>query len=123
MSSIPSIPNTFSLTRVLKVDLATGTLALLGTLPRRGTVNDKSPAVLVVHRLPFPSEPEALSALLRDLSRTELNESNDIYSWFQAKSGEEYNDLKLSLIYPATEMVRVKSVRKGGGLTYYTVEI
>ncbi|RKP12569.1 HIT-like domain-containing protein [Piptocephalis cylindrospora] len=102
MTSIPSIPDHFTLTRVLKVDLAAKGLTLLGSLPGQGA-GERDTAILIVYRLPIPSDPTGLTGFLHDLTQTELNEKNDIYSWFQAKSGEGYHDLKLNLVCPATE--------------------
>ncbi|KAF6828396.1 m7GpppX diphosphatase [Colletotrichum plurivorum] len=105
----------FKLERVLNQDQAGRRISLLGTI-------DEKPALLILERAPFPTDPSYLAAAPQTLSSIANLGANDIYNWYLAHSGvpsassddkTSLADLKINLIYPCTE-THVKKYSKQG---------
>lgn len=98
----------FVFTRVLNEDPVLKTIALLGTLPSPTDPALVQPAVLLVEKTHFATQ-STESDVTRRVSELLSTGSNDIYSWWNAtlSAGLAHDpDLKMSMIYPATEAVR-----------------
>ncbi|KAF9872274.1 scavenger mRNA decapping enzyme [Colletotrichum karsti] len=89
--------------------------SLLGTI-------DSKPALLILERAPFPTDPSFLAATPSTLSSISNLGANDIYHWYMANTGVSSSasppdpalaDLKINLIYPCTE-AHVKKYSKQG---------
>ncbi|KAL0930410.1 scavenger mRNA decapping enzyme [Colletotrichum truncatum] len=104
----------FKLDRVLNQDQAGRRTSLLGTI-------DSKPALLILERAPFPSDPSYLAVTPTTLSSIANLGANDIYHWYLANTGSPadakpdtaHADLKINLIYPCTE-THVKKYSKQG---------
>ncbi|KAK1671432.1 HIT-like domain-containing protein [Colletotrichum godetiae] len=106
----------FKLERVLNQDQAGRRTSLLGTI-------DSNPALLILERAPFPTDPSYLAATPTTLSSITNLGANDIYHWYLASSGAPSSskatpdpslaDLKINLIYPCTAS-HIKKYSKQG---------
>uniref|UniRef100_L2FI10 mRNA decapping n=1 Tax=Colletotrichum fructicola (strain Nara gc5) TaxID=1213859 RepID=L2FI10_COLFN len=106
----------FKLDRVLNQDQAGRRTSLLGTI-------DAQPALLILERAPFPTDPSYLGATPTTLSSIANLGANDVYHWYLANTGGSSSstsspdpslaDLKINLIYPCTE-THVKKYSKQG---------
>ncbi|KAF5519895.1 m7GpppX diphosphatase [Colletotrichum aenigma] len=106
----------FKLDRVLNQDQAGRRTSLLGTI-------DAQPALLILERAPFPTDPSYLAATPTTLSSIANLGANDVYHWYLANTGGASSsstkpdpalaDLKINLIYPCTE-THVKKYSKQG---------
>ncbi|KAH0423871.1 scavenger mRNA decapping enzyme [Colletotrichum camelliae] len=104
----------FKLDRVLNQDQAGRRTSLLGTI-------DAQPALLILERAPFPTDPSYLAATPTTLSSIANLGANDVYHWYLANTASSSNtspdpslaDLKINLIYPCTE-THVKKYSKQG---------
>ncbi|KAF4925443.1 m7GpppX diphosphatase [Colletotrichum viniferum] len=106
----------FKLDRVLNQDQAGRRTSLLGTI-------DAQPALLILERAPFPTDPAYLAATPTTLSSIANLGANDVYHWYLANTGGASSsstepdpalaDLKINLIYPCTE-THVKKYSKQG---------
>ncbi|KAI8153574.1 m7GpppX diphosphatase [Colletotrichum sp. SAR 10_70] len=106
----------FKLDRVLNQDQAGRRTSLLGTI-------DAQPALLILERAPFPTDPSYLGATPTTLSSIANLGANDVYHWYLANTGGASSssskpdpalaDLKINLIYPCTD-THVKKYSKQG---------
>ncbi|KAI8162264.1 m7GpppX diphosphatase [Colletotrichum sp. SAR 10_65] len=106
----------FKLDRVLNQDQAGRRTSLLGTI-------DAQPALLILERAPFPTDPSYLAATPTTLSSIANLGANDVYHWYLANTGGSSSstsspdpslaDLKINLIYPCTD-THVKKYSKQG---------
>ncbi|KAF3803925.1 m7GpppX diphosphatase [Colletotrichum gloeosporioides] len=105
----------FKLDRVLNQDQAGRRTSLLGTI-------DAQPALLILERAPFPTDPSYLGATPTTLSSIANLGANDVYHWYLANTGASSSsnksdpalaDLKINLIYPCTD-THVKKYSKQG---------
>ncbi|KAI8244511.1 m7GpppX diphosphatase [Colletotrichum sp. SAR 10_98] len=106
----------FKLDRVLNQDQAGRRTSLLGTI-------DAQPALLILERAPFPTDPSYLAATPTTLSSIANLGANDVYHWYLANTGGASSssdksdpalaDLKINLIYPCTD-THVKKYSKQG---------
>ncbi|EXJ94432.1 hypothetical protein A1O1_02828 [Capronia coronata CBS 617.96] len=101
----------FQLEKVLNQDQNGRRISLLGTIAAQ-------PALIILERAAFPTEPTLISSLLASLTGTKNLGANDIYRWYMANrsittttgsstheastSDSQLSDLKLNLIYPCT---------------------
>ncbi|KAL2444122.1 m7GpppX diphosphatase [Exophiala dermatitidis] len=110
----------FQLERVLNQDQNGRRISVLGTIASQ-------PALIILERAAFPTEPELISSLLESLTNTKNLGANDIYRWYMtnrtvkpsstlttltsttassndghSSSDPKVPDLKLNLIYPCT---------------------
>ncbi|KAJ0160698.1 m7GpppX diphosphatase [Colletotrichum tanaceti] len=123
----------FKLDRVLNQDQAGRRTSLLGTI-------DSKPALLILERAPFPTDPSYLAAAPVSLSSIANLGANDIYHWYLASSGptpptttttttttpaaaSSLADLKINLIYPCTDVHVKKYSRQGIRLVTETPEL
>ncbi|OBR02505.1 Scavenger mRNA decapping enzyme [Colletotrichum higginsianum IMI 349063] len=119
----------FKLDRVLNQDQAGRRTSLLGTI-------DSKPALLILERAPFPTDPSYLAAAPASLSSIANLGANDIYHWYLASSGSppptttttapdasSLADLKINLIYPCTDVHVKKYSRQGVRLVTETPEL
>ncbi|KAB5577842.1 HIT-like domain-containing protein [Coniochaeta sp. 2T2.1] len=103
----------FKFERQLNQDQAGRRTSLLGTI-------DSQPALLILERAPFPTNPDYLTLAPAALRTLQNLGANDIYHWYLASSGaiphaeaDSFADLKINLIYPCTE-AHVKKYSKQG---------
>jgi len=99
----------FVFVRVLNQDPVLKTLTLLGTLPADATTEAGSTqqAILLIEKTHFAAQ-STESDITHRISELFSTGSNDIYHWWNAAltSGQTNDpDLKMSVIYPATEAV------------------
>ncbi|KAK1580157.1 scavenger mRNA decapping enzyme [Colletotrichum navitas] len=119
----------FKLDRVLNQDQAGRRTSLLGTI-------DGKPALLILERAPFPTDPAYLAAAPVSLASIANLGANDVYHWYLASSGAPppaaaaaapdlslLADLKINLIYPCTDAHVKKYSRQGVRLVTETPEI
>ncbi|KAK2031391.1 scavenger mRNA decapping enzyme, partial [Colletotrichum zoysiae] len=123
----------FKLDRVLNQDQAGRRTSLLGTI-------DAEPALLILERAPFPTDPAYLAAAPASLASIANLGANDVYHWYLASSGGGGGasasaaaaaapdpallaDLKINLIYPCTEAHVKKYSRQGVRLVTETPEL
>ncbi|KAK2054185.1 scavenger mRNA decapping enzyme, partial [Colletotrichum caudatum] len=115
----------FKLDRVLNQDQAGRRTSLLGTI-------DAEPALLILERAPFPTDPAYLAAAPASLASIANLGANDIYHWYLASSGGGgaaapdpalLADLKINLIYPCTDAHVKKYSRQGVRLVTETPEL
>ncbi|KAK2039611.1 scavenger mRNA decapping enzyme [Colletotrichum somersetense] len=119
----------FKLDRVLNQDQAGRRTSLLGTI-------DAKPALLILERAPFPTDPAYLAAAPASLASIANLGANDVYHWYLASSGGAspsaaaaapdpalLADLKINLIYPCTEAHVKKYSRQGVRLVTETPEL
>ncbi|EIW80742.1 HIT-like protein [Coniophora puteana RWD-64-598 SS2] len=116
MSGDNEVLKHFQFVRVLDENPATHYIALEGTLPDPANQIDRLSAVLRIEKTAFPADfAESLSVSptkVEDgaeggaLSALKVIEKNDIYSWYRGwlAHRESAPDIKLSLIFPATEV-------------------
>ncbi|CAI5760196.1 unnamed protein product [Candida verbasci] len=95
--SINNLISQFRFTKLLKNDVQTKTIALLGT------INSQN-AIIIIEKSQFNEDStNSLTSLISEIS---LINSNDIYYWSKIILSESINknpSAKLNLIYPATE--------------------
>ncbi|TDZ28429.1 m7GpppX diphosphatase [Colletotrichum spinosum] len=116
----------FKLDRVLNQDQAGRRTSLLGTI-------DSTPALLILERAPFPTDPSYLASTPATLSSIANLGANDVYHWYLANSGASSTataaadpstaDLKINLIYPCTESHVKKYSKQGVRLVTESPEI
>ena len=120
MSAVNALITRFKFASLLNTDQSGRRIILQGTI-------SASPALLIVERNPFGTDPYYLSSLSRLLAHVENLGENDIYRWYLANSLPDNTldqptppDLKLNLIYPCTEkhlrkyaFQQLRSVREG----------
>lgn len=95
-----------------------------------GTIATK-PALLVLERAPFPTSISYLAATPKSLRTIKNLGANDVYFWYLASSGaanveddiEQFEDLKINLIYPCTEKHIKKYSKQGARVVTETAEI
>ncbi|OIW28399.1 scavenger mRNA decapping enzyme [Coniochaeta ligniaria NRRL 30616] len=94
-----------------------------------GTI-DSQPALLILERAPFPTNPDYLLSVAGTLSTLKNLGANDIYHWYLASSGaidhpdaDSFADLKINLIYPCTEQHIKKYSKQGVRFVLETPEI
>ncbi|KAF9188269.1 hypothetical protein BGZ50_001447 [Haplosporangium sp. Z 11] len=115
----------FVFTRVLNEDPVLKTLTLLGTLPSTIDPNVVQPAVLLIEKTHFATQ-STESDITRRISEALSTGSNDIYFWWNAilSSGQAQDpDLKMTVIYPATEAHIAKYSRQERKMITETAEI
>ncbi|USW56830.1 Putative scavenger mRNA decapping enzyme DcpS/DCS2, HIT-like superfamily [Septoria linicola] len=102
-TSSNSLLTRFKFTNLLNTDQQGRRIILQGTI-------SSSPALLLCERAAFATQDSYLSSLPRLLSHVQNLGENDIYRWYMANSMSENSadeptppDLKINLIYPATE--------------------
>ncbi|KLO12332.1 scavenger mRNA decapping enzyme [Schizopora paradoxa] len=127
MIIIPNFANietirSFVFERVLNDDPFTHSSALLGTLPSPVT-GDRSPAIIRVERSPIA--PNVATSLPGRLAKIKLIESTDIYSWLLGwlKNDVEVPDVKINIIFPATEVHIRKYTKQSTLMVQETPEI
>lgn len=103
----------FKFERQLNQDQAGRRTSLYGTI-------DSQPALLILERAPFPTNPDYLLSVAGTLRTLKNLGANDIYHWYLASSGaidhpeaDSFADLKINLIYPCTEQ-HIKKYSKQG---------
>ncbi|GKT45277.1 m7GpppX diphosphatase [Colletotrichum spaethianum] len=112
----------FKLDRVLNQDQAGRRTSLLGLI-------DAKPALLILERAPFPTDPSYLAATPATLSSIANLGANDIYHWYLASSASPATpdpslaDLKINLIYPCTDAHVKKYSKQGVRLVTETPEL
>ncbi|KAI8279753.1 m7GpppX diphosphatase [Colletotrichum sp. SAR11_240] len=96
-----------------QTDQAGRRTSLLGTI-------DAQPALLILERAPFPTDPSYLAATPTTLSSIANLGANDVYHWYLANTASTSDkpdpslaDLKINLIYPCTA-THVKKYSKQG---------
>ncbi|KZV89808.1 scavenger mRNA decapping enzyme [Exidia glandulosa HHB12029] len=112
----------FQLTDVINEDPVAHSITLLGTLPT-GTDSDKRDrAIITLQKTAFDAaELEHLDSLLASVK---LLESNDIYSWLMGSLKDRDNsDLKINVIFPATDVHVRKYTRQSLILVRETPEL
>ncbi|KAF9938770.1 hypothetical protein BGZ75_002283 [Mortierella antarctica] len=95
----------FTFTRVLNEDPILKTLTLLGALPSSPEADDSHPAILLIEKTHFATQ-SSEHDITRRISDMLTTGSNDIYFWWNAllASGHAQDpDLKMTVIFPATE--------------------
>jgi m7GpppX diphosphatase len=82
----------------LKQDTRSKCINLLGQI-------DSTPAILIAEKNAFDVTTTRVTKFSHDLHLPEVSllDRNDIYHWFLASQSAEYGQIKLTLIYPATE--------------------
>ncbi|EFQ32069.1 scavenger mRNA decapping enzyme [Colletotrichum graminicola M1.001] len=116
----------FKLDRVLNQDQAGRRTSLLGTIGAK-------PALLILERAPFPTDPAYLATAPASLASIANLGANDVYHWYLASSGAPapaavpdpslLADLKINLIYPCTDAHVKKYSRQGVRLVTETPDI
>ncbi|CAZ85248.1 unnamed protein product [Tuber melanosporum] len=88
----------FNFTRILNQDTGTKTVNLLGEI-------ESTPAILIAEKTAFNVTGAHLTKFSHDLHlpKVTLIARNDIYHSFMASQNSEYGEVKLTLIFPATE--------------------
>ncbi|PWW72188.1 scavenger mRNA decapping enzyme [Tuber magnatum] len=88
----------FSFTRVLNQDTKTKVVNLLGEI-------ESTPAILIAEKTAFNITGTHLTKFSHDLHlpKVSLIDRNDIYHSFLATQNSEYGEVRLTLIFPATE--------------------
>ncbi|CUS15768.1 unnamed protein product [Tuber aestivum] len=88
----------FRFTRFLNQDTRTKMVNLLGEI-------DSTPAILIAEKTAFSIIGDHLTKFSHDLHlpKVSLMERNDIYHSFLATQDSEYGEVKITLIFPATE--------------------
>ncbi|KAF9438028.1 hypothetical protein BGZ76_010157 [Entomortierella beljakovae] len=97
--------STFVFTRVLNEDPVLKTIAILGTLPSESDSNLHQLAILLIEKTHFATQSEGTNITLR-FAELISQSGNDIYFWWNAllSPGQKNDpDLKMTLIFPATE--------------------
>ncbi|KIM65696.1 hypothetical protein SCLCIDRAFT_112453 [Scleroderma citrinum Foug A] len=125
----------FQFERILDENPYFRTMNVLGTLPApapspsseppsAGANPSRLPAILRLERTPFPSTfpPELASGILED---TKLLGVSDIYSWRNAwiSRRADFPDLKISVIFPATDVHVRKYSRQDILMVHETPEL
>ncbi|EGN92531.1 hypothetical protein SERLA73DRAFT_79467 [Serpula lacrymans var. lacrymans S7.3] len=106
----------FAFERLLNEDPASHSLALLGTLPATaGDVPQRLPAILRVERTPLSAD------FPRHLSSGLVQDYSWLFAWFGTRS--EIPDVKISVIFPATEVHIRKYTKQEILMVHETPEI
>ncbi|MCJ1261028.1 hypothetical protein MMC22_000892 [Lobaria immixta] len=90
----------FKLEKILNQDQGGRRIILVGTI-------DSSPALLTVERAAFPNDVKTMEVFHTSLANIKKLGDNDIYRWYLASLGHAVAgspDLKLTLIFPCTEL-------------------
>ncbi|KAG0206167.1 hypothetical protein BGX28_002346 [Mortierella sp. GBA30] len=115
----------FTFTRVLNEDPILKTLTLLGTLPCATETKEAQPAILLIEKTHFASQ-SSDHDITRRISELLTTGSNDIYHWWNAilSAGHAQDpDLKMTVIFPATEVHIAKYSRQERKMITETAEI
>ncbi|KAF9212196.1 hypothetical protein CPC16_002218 [Podila verticillata] len=118
----------FVFVRVLNQDPVLKTLTLLGTLPTDATAEatgSTQQAILLIEKTHFAAQ-SAESDITHRISELFSTGSNDIYHWWNAvlTSGQTNDpDLKMSVIFPATETHILKYSRQDRKMITETAQI
>ncbi|KAG0323861.1 hypothetical protein BGZ99_002432 [Dissophora globulifera] len=116
----------FAFARVLNEDPVLKTISLLGTLPSpTDAVAAHQPAILIIEKTHFTSQ-SSDSNITRRISNLDSTGSNDIYFWWNAilATGQLSDpDLKMTVIYPATDAHVSKYSRQERKMITETPEI
>ncbi|KAF9960913.1 hypothetical protein BGZ65_011535 [Modicella reniformis] len=115
----------FVFTRVLNEDPILKTIALLGTLPSPADSTITQPAILLIEKTHFATQATE-NDITRRISELLSTGSNDIYFWWNATltPGQTHDpDMKLSMIFPATEAHILKYSRQQRKMITESAEI
>lgn len=116
-----SFLTSFELKDIINEDPVTHSITLLGTLPT-GASNERDVAIVNLQKTAF--DPKEVAQLASLLSTAALVECNDIYSWLMATVKERGTpDLKVNVIFPATEVHVRKYTRQDVVLVRETPEL
>uniref|UniRef100_A0A6J0V679 m7GpppX diphosphatase n=1 Tax=Pogona vitticeps TaxID=103695 RepID=A0A6J0V679_9SAUR len=88
-----------SVRRVLRESARDKTIFLHGQV--KGASGDGSDAVVILEKTPF--QEENVAELLTKYTKLQLQMSNDIYSTYRLFLPPELNEIKTTVVYPATE--------------------
>ncbi|KAF9353180.1 hypothetical protein BGX26_009033 [Mortierella sp. AD094] len=117
--------SSFVFTRVLNEDPVLKTLVVLGTLPKESDSTETQDAILLIEKTHFATQ-SSESDITRRISELISTGSNDIYFWWNAvlSPGKAQDpDLKMSVIFPATEAHISKYSRQERKMITETAEI
>ncbi|KAG0011618.1 hypothetical protein BGZ80_000554 [Entomortierella chlamydospora] len=115
----------FVFSRVLNEDPILKTLAVLGTLPKESDSTETNDAIILIEKTHFATQ-SSENDITRRISELVSTGSNDIYFWWNAilSPGNVHDpDLKMSVIYPATEAHISKYSRQERKMVTETPEI
>ncbi|XP_053126245.1 m7GpppX diphosphatase isoform X2 [Hemicordylus capensis] len=97
-----------SLRRVLRESARDKTIFLHGQV--NSASGDGTDAVVILEKTPF--QEENISELLKEYTKLQLQMSNDIYSTYHLYVPPELNEIKTTVVYPATEKHLQKYLRQ-----------
>ncbi|KAF8934807.1 HIT-like domain-containing protein [Dissophora ornata] len=115
----------FTFTRVLNEDPVLKTISVLGTLPSPTDPGLVQPAILLIEKTHFATQ-SSESDVTHRISDLLPTGSNDIYFWWNAilVAGQAHDpDLKMTVIYPATEAHVSKYSRQERRMITETAEV
>ncbi|EJD36270.1 mRNA decapping enzyme [Auricularia subglabra TFB-10046 SS5] len=116
-----SVLAAFKLKEIINEDPITHSATLLGTLPT-GKDDERDQAIISLQKTAFDAE--EVGRLDGLLSSVKLLESNDIYSWLLGSlKPRDAADLKINVIFPATEVHVRKYTRQNLVLVRETPEL
>lgn len=101
--------SSFVFIRILNEDPILKTISVLGTLPIEDGSTEVQSAILLIEKTHFATQ-SLESNITHRISELISTGSNDIYFWWNAilaPGNAQDPDLKMTVIYPATEAVRL----------------
>jgi len=117
-STPPMDLKAFKFERILNQDPVTHAISFLGTLPNTEGVH--VPAIVRIEKTTLPeSSAEGFAQIVHDLEKIE---HNDIYSWYFGRL-DSIRDVKVNVIFPATEVHIRKYSKQNNFLVKETPEI
>ncbi|KAF8228052.1 HIT-like protein [Tricholoma matsutake] len=119
----------FNFEKIINEDPATHTIILLGTLPDTQGQDDSGERVRAIIRIEKTAlAPDQAKSFFSGenalVTRVELEESTDIYTWLFGWLGDDRGrDIKINVIYPATEVHVRKYTRQEQSMVRETPEL